>query len=132
MGSKIRQFFRDLLGSRVTASLELQLLQLRQDFESRLQDKDQIIAELRTERSIMQGRMLVYENTIMPLASRAGAQVVAATTPKALKPNFSTADFMAQMPKSKWEVFQEEYYKKQEEEIAAEKAAEEAKKTAQQ
>ncbi len=114
MGSAIRQFLRDLFGSRVISSLELQLLQLRQDFEKRLQDKDQVITELRTERAIMQGRMMIYENTIMPLASRAGAQVVAASNPAKPKPNFP-AELMVDRPKTKWELVQDEHNKMLEE-----------------
>jgi hypothetical protein len=111
VGSKIRQIFRDLFGSRVIANLELQLLQLRHDFESRLHDKDLIIADLRAEKALMLGRMSIYENTIMPLASRAGAQVVAATNPTTpKKPNFAIADIMSQMPKTRWEIEQEKFY----------------------
>lgn len=132
MGSEIREFFRELFGSRVIQILELQTLQLRQDFEQRLQDKDQVIAELRAERAIMQGRMVIYENTIMPLASRAGAQVVASSTPTILKPNFpaSASAFAAQLPKSRWEIAQEEHYRRQDEE-EAEKAQREAEQTKQ-
>jgi hypothetical protein len=123
MGSEIRKFFRELFGSRLIQSLELQLLQLRQDYERRLQDKDQVIADLRAEKAIMLGKMTIYENTIMPLASRAGAQVVAATNPTPKKPNFSTAEIMASLPKSRWEKLQDDYYKQQEEEAAKEKSA---------
>lgn len=126
-GSDIREFFRELFGSRVIANLDVQLIQLRQDFEQRLQDKDQIIAELRAEKALMQGRMSIYENTIMPLASRAGAQVVAASAPKPTKPNFppNAFDFVAQLPKSRWEIVQDEHEKA----LAAEEAEEARKKT---
>jgi len=111
MGSKIRKFFRELFGSRLVESQELQLLQLRQDYEHRLLDKDQVIADLRAEKALMLGRMSIYENTIMPLASRAGAQVVAATNPTTpKKPNFAIADIMSQMPKTRWEIEQEKFY----------------------
>jgi hypothetical protein len=110
MGSKIRKFFVDLFGSRVIASLELQLIQLRQDFEQRLLDQGQIIADLRADKAVMQGRMMIYENTIMPLASRAGAQVVAASNPLKPKPHFP-AEMMVDRPKTKWELVQEEHDK---------------------
>ncbi len=129
MGSEIRKFFIDLFGSRVIASLELQLLQLRQDFEQRLQDKDQIIAELRADRAVMQGRMMIYENTIMPLASRAGAQIVAASNPIRPKPHFP-AELMVDRPKTKWELVQEEHDKQMTEldkqEVEAKAAKEQA------
>ena len=111
MGSAIRKFFRELFGSRLIESLNIQLLQLRQDYEQRLQDKDQIIADLRAEKALMLGRMTIYENTIMPLASRAGAQVVAAVNPAVpKKPNFSATDIIASLPKSRWEIEQAKFY----------------------
>ena len=110
MGSDIRRFLRELFGSRLVERLELQLLQLRQDFESRLQDREQIIADLRAEKAIMQGRMSLYENTIMPLASRAGAQIAAANNPFKPKPVFP-AEIMANRQKTRWELVQDEHEK---------------------
>ena len=129
MGSEIRKFFRELFGSRLIESLQEQLLQLRQDYDHRLLDKDQIIAELRVERAIMQGRMSIYENTIMPIASRAGAQIVAATNPTTpKKPNFDVSELMSQMPKSRWELEQEKFYAEREKEDKAAKEAAEIEK----
>jgi hypothetical protein len=121
MGSTLRQFLRDLFGSRYTAKLEVDLLRLRQDFEQRLLDKDLIIADLRTEKAALQGKINVYEMTIMPHASRAGADVVASLAPKK-KPNFS--DFSSVVPKSRWQIVQEEH----EAQIAKELAEEEQQK----
>lgn len=111
MGSVIRKFFRELFGSRLVETLELELLRLREDFERRLQDKDQVIADLRAEKALMLGRMSIYENTIMPLASRAGAQVVAAANPAVpKKPNFSATEIISSLPKSRWEIEQAKFY----------------------
>ncbi len=127
MGSEIRTFFRELFGSRLVELLETQLLHVRQDFERRLQDKDQVIADLRAEKALMLGRMVIYENTIMPMASRAGAQVVSAINPSVpKKPTFNVSELMSQLPKSPWEVEQERYYKQRDEE---DKAAEAAKQS---
>lgn len=129
MGSEIRRFLRDLFGSRLVETLEINLVHVRQDCERRLQDKDQVIADLRAEKALMLGRMTIYENTIMPLASRAGAQVVSATNPKSpTKPNFSIKELMTQLPKSPWEIEQERFYRERDEADAAEAAAKAAVK----
>lgn len=119
MGKRIREFLRDLFGSRLVEQLELDLLRLRQDFESRLQDKDLMIASLREEKALLNSKVALYEMTIMPRSSRVGAEVVAYQKPA--KPNFAKP-FMEQPMKSRWELYQEEYYKEQE---AAEKAEKE-------
>ena len=119
IAKRIRGFFRDLLGSRVTEHLEIELLRLRSDFEQRLQDKDQTIASLREENSLLMSKVTMYETTIMPYASRAGAEVVAYQKPK--KPAFSFVDVPA--PKSRWQQVQDSW-----EEQLSKEAAEEAKK----
>ena len=118
-GAKIRQFLRELFGSRLIATLELDLLRLRQDFESRLQEKDRIIASLREEKQQLNSKIVVFENTVMPHSSRMGAEVIAYTKPT--KPNFTFID--SGQPKTKWQAYQDEYYKAQAAEIAAEEAA---------
>jgi hypothetical protein len=105
LAKRIREFFRDLLGSRITEHLEVELLRLRTDFEQRLQDKDQTIASLREEKSLLMSKITTYEMTIMPYASRAGAEVVAYQKPK--KPAFSFVDVPA--PKSRWQKVQDDW-----------------------
>jgi len=105
LAKRIREFFRDLLGSRITEHLEVELLRLRTDFEQRLQDKDQTIASLREEKSLLMSKITTYEMTIMPYASRAGAEVVAYQKPK--KPAFSFVDVPA--PKSRWQQVQDNW-----------------------
>ena len=105
IAKRIREFFRDLLGSRITEHLEVELLRLRTDFEQRLQDKDQTIASLREEKSLLMSKITTYEMTIMPYASRAGAEVVAYQKPK--KPAFSFVDVPA--PKSRWQQVQDNW-----------------------
>jgi hypothetical protein len=105
VAKSIRGFFRDLLGSRITEHLEVELLRLRSDFEQRLQDKDNVIAGLKEEKSMLLSKVTMYETTIMPYASRAGAEVVAYQKPK--KPAFSFVDVPA--PKSRWQQVQDNW-----------------------
>jgi hypothetical protein len=116
LGKRIRQFFRDLFGSRVTEHLEVALVQLRQDFERRLQDKDVMVSSLREEKAMLMSKITLYELTIMPHASRTGAEVVAYQKPK--KPNFSFVDVPPE--KSRWERVQDEHNKQMAEELAEE------------
>lgn len=117
-GRVIRQFFRDLFGSRIVEHLETEMIQLRQDFEQRIQDKDREIASLKEEKALFSSKITLYEMTLMPHASRAGAEVVSYQKPK--KPAFS---FIDSVPvKSRWEQFQDDYYKGEEAKEAAEKA----------
>jgi len=149
LGQRIRIFFRELFGSRVVetlnaqietmrndfsmrlaekevlhARLEEDLLRLRGDFETRLQDKDQIIADVRAEKAALEGKVFLYETTLLPLASRAGASVVAAGKPK--EPSFAR-DFNVPPMKSRWQTIQEEHDKAlQEERAQDEKRSKEA------
>ena len=117
LGKRIRQFFRYLFGSRVTEHLEVALVQLRQDFERRLQDKDVMVASLREEKALLMSKVTLYELTLMPHASRTGAEVVAYQKPK--KPNFSFVDVPPE--KSRWERVQDEHNARMAEEIEEEK-----------
>jgi hypothetical protein len=121
MGSKIRQFFRDLFGSRLVESLELQLLLLRQDMERRLADQNITIASLREDRASLEAKVLRYEITIMPLSSRAGAELVKTVRPA--KPTFPDFDFNSLPPvQSRWQQVQDEHDKAMLAEIEAEKS----------
>jgi hypothetical protein len=105
LAKSIRQFFRDLLGSRLTAHLEIEMLRLRTDFEQRLMEKDLSIATLREEKNLLMSKVTMYELTIMPHASRVGAEVVAYQKPT--KPAFSFMDIPA--PKSRWQQVQDDH-----------------------
>jgi hypothetical protein len=124
LGKRIRLFFRDLFGSRVSEHLELELITLRQDYDHRLQDKDLTIATLREEKNLLMSKVTMYEMTIMPRSSRIGAEVVAYQKPT--KPNFSFVDVPP--PKSKWEMVQEEHEKQIQKEIQEEALAAKAPK----
>ncbi len=117
LGKRIRQFFRELFGSRVAEQLELSAIQLRQDFEYRLLEKDNLIASLREEKALLTSKITIYELTLMPHASRAGAEVVAYNKTK--KPSFSFVDTTP--VKSRWQQYQEDYAKAEEEKEVKEK-----------
>lgn len=121
LGKCIRQFFRDLFGSRVLVHLELEKIQLREDYEKRLQDKDVVIASLREEKALLMSKITVYEMAIMPHASRTGAEVVAYQKPT--KPSFNFIDIPPE--KSRWQVVQERHN----EQMAAELDEEEKQKS---
>lgn len=120
-GSSIRQFLRDLLGSRLIATLEEQLLRLRADYDERLQEKERVIETLREEKAMYLAKITLYEATLMPLSSRAGADLVKAARPTS--PKFPSFDFSQSPPMmSKWDYAQQEHNKQMEAEIEAEKS----------
>lgn len=118
----VRQFLHDLFGSRLNQRLEGDLIQLRNDFESRLQDKDEVIASLRVDIAALQAKIIIYENTILPHVSRIGADVVQYNKPKLqpLKPSWSFAEPPL---KSSWQQEVERNDRLIAEELAKEKAA---------
>lgn len=104
-GARIRQFFQELFGSRLTAHLEEEIIRLRGDQDKALHDRDVLIATLREEKAYLSSKIAQYETVIMPYASRAGAEVVAYQKPK--KPAFSFVDVPA--PKSRWQQVQDDW-----------------------
>ncbi len=124
IADNLRKALRSLFGSRMTERLEYDILQLRQDYDARLKDKDDIITNLREEKALLASKVTMYEMTIMPHASRMGAEVVSGYVPPA-KPNFS---FFQEPPmKTRWQAVVEEHEKQMAQEIAEEEAK---KKTA--
>lgn len=101
-------------------------LRLRTDYDYRLQDKDAVIAELRSEKSQMQAKMTEYELTLMPRSSKAGSDYVR-THVKPEKPNFGF-DFSAPPPISRWQAMVDAHEADMATEAAAE--ADKAKETA--
>jgi len=110
LGKVVRRFFRELFGSRVAEYLETEILHLREDFEYRLKDKDNQISALKEEKALLTSKVTMYEMTLMPHASREGAEVVAYQKPR--RPNFSFVD--STPLKSRWDKYQEDYYKEEE------------------
>jgi|HubBroStandDraft_1064217.scaffolds.fasta_scaffold25886_3 hypothetical protein len=116
-GALIRQFFRELFGSRLVERLEEDLMRLRQDFEDRTQEHKIIVASLREEKQMLLSKIATYEAVVMPHASRVGAEVVAYQAPK--KPAFNFVDMPRE--KTRWEQYQDEYYKEESTKDTAEK-----------
>lgn len=137
LAKRIRLFFRDLFSTRVIEVLENsqalvlaekeqsyihlqeELARTRNDYETRLRDKDEQLADLRAEKAMMTGKIHQYEMAVMPTASREGAAVVAAGQPKR-KPNFP--DFDLPPTKTRWQVVQEKHEADLKKEIAEEQA----------
>lgn len=117
LGARIRQFLRELFGSRLAERLELDLLNLRSDMERQLQGYEVLVATLREEKQQLMSKVATYELVILPHASRAGAEVVAYNKPK--KPSFSFVDTTP--VKSRWQQYQEDYAKAEEEKEVKEK-----------
>lgn len=122
-GAKIREFFRELFGSRLIDHLESEIIQIRSDCEMRLRDKDDVITQLRAEKAVLDMKVIQYENELLAKNSRAGAAVVAAREGKPTKPSWAAdpAAFVSQLPKSRWEQYQDDYYKEQDRLEAEEK-----------
>lgn len=118
-GARIRQFFRELFGSRLVEQLQEDLMRLRNDRDQQLHDKDQVILSLREEKQLMMSKLAAYELTLMPHASRQGAEYV--KTVKPLRPDFSFVDIPA--PLTKWEKLQQDHEAQMQKELEAEAAA---------
>src|ERR1019366_979915 len=125
VGARIRQFFRELLGSRIAEHLEVELLHLRQDFEQRLQEKDLLVATLREEKQLLMLKVTAYEFAVMPRTSRAGAEAIAYQQPAKPKPSFEFLD--VGLPKSRWQIVQETHDEQMRQELAADAAVASAK-----
>jgi hypothetical protein len=75
LGLNIRQFFRSLFGSRVSEILETSILQLRQDTEQRIQEKNEVIASLREEKAQLVAELTLYRlRAGLPTASQLSAK----------------------------------------------------------
>ena len=105
MGEKIRNFFRELFGSRYVEHLETEILRVQQDCIARLQDKELVIAELRSDKAQLQAKIISYEQVIMPLSSRAGASIASS---KPLKPSWAT-DLNVPPPMTRWQLEQKKH-----------------------
>lgn len=112
-GALVRQFLRELFGSRYTQHLEEEILRLHNDHNRALHEKDLVISELRVEKSQLNSKIITYENTVMSHSSRMGADVIKSQKTSGPKPNFSFVDIPP--TKSRWQAYQDTYYKEQEE-----------------
>jgi hypothetical protein len=116
MGKRIRQFLRELLGSRLVEHMEVELLRLQSDLQQLRQDKDEVIADLRNEKAALTAKLAIFE---FSLQQKVG---IDPSQRSARKPSF--AAFAEPRPMSPWQVVQAEH----ENQLAKEAAEEETKK----
>jgi hypothetical protein len=107
VGSKIRLFFRNLFGSRLADHMETEMMRLRADYETRLQERERTISDLREEVTQLKGKVDRYEMVLLPLASPMGGFFNPKPKEKVV--------FQEQTDKnvSSWAEYQAEYYNEQ-------------------
>ena len=113
MAEKIRLFFRQLFGSRLIQRLEQDLLDVRADFEHRLNDKDDVIANLRSELQAARLKIETLETVIIPVISPVGNLFKP-------KPDTRTFEKLSGPEEGSWAWVQAEWAKKQAEEAQQE------------
>jgi len=94
-GKSIRQFIRDLFGSRLAEVMQTEILRLQMENQLLRQEKDQIIAELRSEKAQLNATVAMYQININ---RRVG---IDPTAKKPEKPSF--ASFQSPPVKTSWQ-----------------------------
>lgn len=117
IAQKIRQVFRDLFGSRLVNALELRVIEVQQECERRIADKDDLIASLRADLASARTKIETYEVVLLPLVSPVGNLFKP-------KPDPQTFERLSGPEPGSWAAVQEKWYKQQAEEAAAEAAKE--------
>lgn len=113
LAQSLREALRKLFGSRLAEVMQTEILRLQMENQQLRQDKDQTIAELRSEKSFLQTKVSMYEMNI-------NARVGIDPTRKREKPSF--ANFTSPPVKTSWQAEVEAH----EAQIAKELAEEEA------
>jgi hypothetical protein len=119
MGKRIRQFLRELLGSRLVEHMEVELLRLQSDLQQLRQDKDEVIADLRNEKAALTAKCAIFEFSVNQKVGIDPSQ----RTPK--RPSFSS--FEEPRPMTRWQQVQMEHEKQLEKEELEKEAEEPAK-----
>ena len=101
IAERIRNFWDDLFYSALVDRLETDLLLARSDAQPIRQDKDAVIADLRSEKALLQAKVGMYE---LNINQRVG---IDPTRKRAEKPSF--ANFESPRVKTSWQVEQEEH-----------------------
>jgi hypothetical protein len=114
-GKSIRQFLRDLLGSRLAEVMQTEILRLQMENQQLRQDKDQTIAELRSEKAQLTATVALYQ---MNINRRVG---IDPTAKRPDKPSF--ASFKSPKVQTPWQAEVEAHDKQNEAELEAEAAA---------
>lgn len=115
IAATIRTFWDDLFYSALVERLETDLLAARSDSQQLRQDKDAVIADLRSEKALLYAKITMYE---MNINKRVG---IDPTSKRAEKPSF--ASFAAPPVKSSWQVEVEQHDREMEAEREADAAA---------
>lgn len=101
LAQSLREALRYLFGSRLAEVMQAEILRLQTENQQLRQDKDQTIAELRSEKSFLQTKVSMYE---MNINARVG---IDPTRKRAEKPSF--ASFTSPPVKTSWQVEVEEH-----------------------
>lgn len=115
IASAIRGFWDDLFYSALVDRLEKDLLFLREDMQRLRQDSAATIAELRSEKSLLQAKVGMYE---LSINRRVG---IDPTSKRAEKPSF--ASFTSPPVKTSWQAEQEAHEARIAEELNNEEEA---------
>ena len=115
IASSIRNFWDELFYSALVQRLETDLLMARSDTQQLRQDKDAVIGDLRTEKSLLQATVSMYQININ---RRVG---IDPTAKKPEKPSF--ASFQSPPVKTSWQAEQEAHEARIAEELKNEEEA---------
>ena len=86
LGTRIREFLRGLFGSRAAERAEAELMRCRNDYETRLHERDLVIAGQNERIAALEGKVERYELVLIPLASPSGSLLAPKRTPPAFEP----------------------------------------------
>jgi hypothetical protein len=111
---QLRQAWDDLFYSALVSRLEEDLLRVRQDFEARIQEYQNIVADLRGEKAALTAKLSIFEFSLQQKVGIDPSQ----KNPR--KPSFAT--FEEPRPMTRWQVVQQEHEKQLEKEAAEEEA----------
>ena len=110
-GLEIRRFFRELLGSRVSATLEEELLRTRQDYEARLLEYVHQAAALRDQIEQQSAKIEKYEMVLLPMVY---GNLLKPKEPPTFMPSVEPND-------NSWAAIQRRWERQQEEDDSKEK-----------
>lgn len=108
-GYRVREFFRQLIGSRVASLLEEQLVRQRQDYDQRLNERDEVIAGLKQELVEARGKLDRYELALIPLVSPVGNLLNPPRKPPTFEPVLDTPQSWAEIQRKIETDLQREY-----------------------
>ena|ERR1700734_415784 len=114
VGLQIRAFLRNLFGSRLNAHLEEEIMRTRNDYETRLMERERTISDLREQLGQLSAKVDRYELVLLPLASPIGGLFA----PKKERPPLVPVE---DYPKT-WAEIQAEHDRQQQLEAEADKA----------